>query len=323
VLAGCAPATTQSTLRAYDVPSDRCNAYRQPLIATSNELNQWDFMGKSMLTGAAIGALAGGLIGGDTKGALIGGALGTAAGAAYGHQQYLNARQEQAQSRQELIDGINGDTYADSARVREITDSIRRLGACRRDQVDEIKDGLKRGAITKEQALARVDEVKAASALDKNLMEEVLGKADKRYEVYVDSKAEVLGVDRARVAAAQPTRKEIAAIKAKDLRPMSGTYRVKSGANIRKGPSTSTAKIASLTANQKIEVKGKTKDGKWYAFDHQGKTAFIYATLVAPAKADDPIVDFSQSRQVARNTIEEESLAFDSAIEGIETAIGG
>jgi hypothetical protein len=323
LLAGCVPAPTQPNLRSYDVPSDRCNSYRQPLIATSNDLDQWDFIGKSILAGAVIGGIGGRLIGGDTKSAAIGAAFGTAAGAVAGHHQYLQARQQQARSRQELIDGINGDSYADSARVREITDSIRKLGACRRDQVDEIKDKLKRGVIRMDQALTRVDEVKAASAQDRSLMEEVLGKADKRYEVYVDSKAEVLGVDRTRVAAAQPTAQEIAAIKAKDLKPMSGTYRIKSGANIRQGPSTATKKITYFPAGRKLDVNGATRDGKWYAFDHQGKTAFVYASLLTPDKADDPIVDLSQSRRIARNAMEEESLALDSAIEGIETAIGG
>ena len=99
-LSGCATSGGQGLQAKYGDASDRCAAFRQPLIATDEDFSA------PIVQDAVIGALAGALIGGLTgggKGALIGAAAGGLTGAGAG---YLQAKQRDSQNKSDVLAAI-------------------------------------------------------------------------------------------------------------------------------------------------------------------------------------------------------------------------
>lgn len=195
ILASCA--TSGMSLKQYDDPTDVCNASRQSLMRTETDLKKW------ALGGAAVGAVAGaGVVaatGGDSKDVLLGMLIGSILGGTTG---YLAGRRRAAKNKAELLAAIDNDAVSDSKRVNQITAAIKALGKCRQRQIEALRREFEAGSLSKETALARAESIQAAADKDNQLITRVLGRVDKRYNTYVDAKAEVLEVERRRVAAA-------------------------------------------------------------------------------------------------------------------------
>jgi uncharacterized protein YraI len=318
VLTGCAP--TQPSQTAYETVGDECSVFRKPLMETSEDLSKWQFQGA--LAGAATGALIGGLVGGDMKSALLGGLGGALVGGTLG---YLEGRRKEAASKEELLRAIDGDAGADSARLRQFTAAIDRLGACRQRQLNAVKLQYVEGEIPAGQAYGRMSEIRAAIDGDNQLIEEVMGRTDERYGVYVDAKAEVLGVGKAQVAPETASYEAVvSAVETYDLKPVTKTFVTRSGVNVRSGPSETTAKIGSVPANNRVSATGQTADGQWYAFPNGDRMGFIHASLLAPAVAgeeEDPISTMAEERQRAQVAKVAYKSALDHQIDALEALL--
>ena len=290
LLVGCA--STGPSLKVYDDPSDACNTFRQPLIETEVDLRAWTVGGAA--AGAVVGGVLAALLGGDAAqvagvaaaGAVVGGTAG-----------YLAAREKQNSTQEELLAAIENDAMSDSKKVQQVTAAIERLWACRQRQIENVRVQFEEGEISKAIAISRANDIQTANDKDNQLVEQVMGRIDKRYSTYVDAKAEVLGADRPTVepevepviadepapaGAEQDPFAEFA------LAPATGEFKIKKTANIRNGPSTEADKITVLNAGETISIKGRTKDGNWYAFMHGEKPAFIYRSLVEEAGMQTP-----------------------------------
>jgi hypothetical protein len=200
MLTGCVTMTGGS-LKAYDDVTDPCNTLRQPLIATQTDMQ------KSVVTGVALGAIAGGglaaILGGDSRQIVAGAGLGALSG---GAAAYLTAKQKEARNREELIAAINNDAGADHQLLYAFKRNIGRLGSCRTRQIEQVRNQIKSGEISRSQGLAKANEIQTSIDEDNQIIEQVIGKADERYSTYVDAKAEVMGVEPERVAKRSPRR---------------------------------------------------------------------------------------------------------------------
>lgn len=305
-LAGCATTGLPGSNTAlYRDASDPCSSYRQPLVATSESLS------KSIWTGAAIGTIAGAILGsvaGDRNTALLGAAAGAAAGASLG---YLEGKRKQTQTREDLLAAIDTDAESDSQQVRAVTTAIENLGLCRQRQIDRVRAQFGDGVITEGQALQQADAIQVAIDTDNSLIDDVLGQVDTRYKTYVDAKSEVLEAEPTQVGLSTQEAKAVAAShQSFNLKPASGTYTIKVGANVRSGPSVSSPKVGSLAAGQDIQVTGVTDDEQWYAFLYDGKTALVYHTVLESADTateQAPIKELAVERQVAQATRDREN----------------
>ena len=194
-LSGCATSGGQGLQAKYGDASDRCAAFRQPLIATDEDFSA------PIVQDAVIGALAGALIGGLTgggKGALIGAAAGGLTGAGAG---YLQAKQRDSQNKSDVLAAIDTDASRDSKSMGPVGNAIRGLRQCRSTQAEQTAMNVERRKITKAEGQAQIAAIKSQTYQDGELIQAVLGKADERVKTYVDARAKAMNPGNPQVAA--------------------------------------------------------------------------------------------------------------------------
>jgi hypothetical protein len=141
------------------------------------------------LGGAALGAIASG---GSGRGAAIGAGLGALAGALGG---YLYAKQQQAQTQQELLASIDADAARDSQQLAMTNSALGRLVACRQNEINQVAAQYRSKAITAAQAKAAYETIGAQMAEDGALINDVLGKSNDRAATYVSARTQTLGLE--------------------------------------------------------------------------------------------------------------------------------
>lgn len=118
---------------------------------------------KGAATGAAIGALGGALAGGLSSGSWKGAAVGAAAGAvAGGMTGFFTARLAKISDRNERLKTYKADLKASSEDWDLKTASVKKAAKCYSDQIEALQKAYKDKKISKEEGLARLNEIKAA-----------------------------------------------------------------------------------------------------------------------------------------------------------------
>lgn len=106
------------------------------------------------ITGAALGAAATG----DAKGAIIGGIAGAAVGGAAG---YGIAHLNQIKDQKERLEALQAQLGQQANEMDLQQASVEKAYRCYRDRIAELKKGIKSGKISKKEAMARADEIRA------------------------------------------------------------------------------------------------------------------------------------------------------------------
>lgn len=295
-LMGCvAAAGTGPSLARYDNTADPCNAQRQPLIQTENQL------GQRMVAGALIGGVAGAGVGaaasrGDLGSILVGAAIGAALGATAGYYDGVASRNA---TREQMMAEINGDASVDAGRFSAARGVITNLNQCRNQQLDTIQADFSAGRISREEALRRVDGVKTAVNQDNDLIHQVLGHMNRRTETYVSAATQATGQSEDALLGAAKSYNPgtiiwndssssgvvpVAASSASSTTASGGpgsAYVATRSANVRSGPGTNAAVVGGLGVGDSVQVTGRT--GDWYKvlFNNQG--GYIHNTLLAQA----------------------------------------
>jgi hypothetical protein len=133
--------------------------------------------------------------GGSARGALIvGAATGTLGG-------YLSAKQQQAQTRQELLASIDADAARDNQQFAPASAALGQLVACRQNEINQVAAQYRSKAITAAQAKADYQAIAAQMAEDGALINEVLGTSNERAATYVSARTQTLGMAQADGAA--------------------------------------------------------------------------------------------------------------------------
>jgi hypothetical protein len=181
VLPGCAPgggmgslgsgvdSFTQAGRLGPNDGSDSCYAEAQVLDNTGN------FFTQDILTGAAVGAVGGGLIGGlasgSWKGALIGAAVGAVAGGAGGYWEALQKQDANNGAQEEQT--VEGNLTTENNQISASQEAFNNDMDCRFQQAQTIRDQYASGALTHDQAVAQMANVKQWAARDVQLAQEI------------------------------------------------------------------------------------------------------------------------------------------------------
>ena len=194
-LAGCQ--TTGQNLARFNDVSDRCVAYRQPLIQTEQDLQA------PIAGGAVVGAVVGGLLGGLATGKPAGAIAGALAGGLGGASlAYYDSRQKQARNQQELLAAIDGDARNDASRFTGLGSAITGLQGCRQQQIAELRQQVLAKQLTKDQAIAKRAQIQSSIRQDGDLVNAVFGHVDERVETYVNSRAKAMNTNDIQLALA-------------------------------------------------------------------------------------------------------------------------
>ena len=270
----------QSMRATYVSTADPCHPLREALVGTqdhfSSKIAEGIFIG--VLTGITTELLAGSGKNRE-RNAFRNAVLGGIAGAAGG---YLRAKAERAKDREDLRQAISSDVHRDTGKVTEMGSILRRLNACRREQVAAVERQYRDESLTAEQARAELKMVRASVESDNTLIGEILGEVTKRKAVYVESishvekktEDEVLG----EIASYQP---------ADSSTPAPATrYFAAKDSNVRAQPSTEASVLGVLPENASVEVVGPAlANDKWYEVRYMDKEAFVFAELLDTKKA--------------------------------------
>ncbi len=299
-LTGCVTTGGGSAYAAYNRPSDPCNVHRTALTGTQEDLEKWAWQGAGI--GAGAGAILGALIGGDVGAAALGAAAGAVVGGSVG---YLEGRRRNTDTREELVSAIDVDAGADSAKVRQFAVALHNLWDCRQDEVDLVIARHQEGTLTRAEAMERANDIQRSVREDEQLVAKILGTVDERYRTYVDAKAEVLELEQRQVTtqfAEAPTVTLEKSVATYELESASGVYVTRRAVNIRRAPRVEDGNvIATLPANSRVNVTGRTQNSRWYAFPHGGQVAFVYANLLDEDGPKDSIEQLAAAKQEAQS----------------------
>lgn len=154
LLGGCVT-TQQQRIGAAD-PADTCRPYVVALDSTGN------FFAEDIIKGALIGAVGGAVLGGILGGGrgssiAIGAATGAVAGAATG---YIYALQQQSQDQAVLASRVSSDLSKENAEIDRAQQAFDQLSDCRFRQAQAVRSDYAAGRITREQAQARLGQIR-------------------------------------------------------------------------------------------------------------------------------------------------------------------
>jgi len=195
-MTGLTPTTAQSA--AF---KDTCAPLRQPFEKIRAQRDK--VIGENVAAGAIAGGILAVALGGDSKNVIAGVIAGGLAGAARAYA--LNAQSRGATERS-LAAFANADARREAAQNDDLVNTLLRLNACRLDQAEAIAAKARKGEISKGQAQAMLNQVRAATRTDNRVVNSVAGN-QKTYNAYV-------GVLSSKdVAAATRTRQSVAAYK--------------------------------------------------------------------------------------------------------------
>ena len=166
MLVSCAPGalSTQSQRIAYEPPDDACRGQVLALDSTG------DFFAQRILAGAAIGAGGGALIGGlasrSWSGALIGAISGAVVG---GATAYWTGLEQQNLSDAALESQMSADLARENSEIDRTQFAFDRLTDCRFRQAAEVRAEYHAGRLNRDQAEARMAELRRLAQGDTDL----------------------------------------------------------------------------------------------------------------------------------------------------------
>ena len=201
LLPGCAT----NPYARFDDPSDVCRFARAPLLEMGHDFEA-TVLGATAI-GTGVGAASGAAIGRSWQDALIGAAAGAMAGALGG---YMKAKNDQARTSGEVLGLIDQDAAHDTVTMRQASNAITNLIDCRNGQTRTIEAAYSGQQMTRGQALDGYRMVQARTKEDDELIQALLGAADKRADNYIGGRAQALRLnDPAR--AASPATQQLSA----------------------------------------------------------------------------------------------------------------
>lgn len=285
---GCVTTGVRST---YSDPADACSARREPLIQMVERFNEP--IVKGALIGAGAGAAAGAGISYAHTGkvnplAMAGGALaGAVLGAGAG---YLEARQQQAKTAEELQAAVDADAREYGSRSNALRNAITTLYDCRRSQIAKVADQFRTGVMAGPQARGELERIRQAIAADDELLNKALGTSASRVDEIASARASAGGYAStdAYLGQAASWTPVVEWVDPDAATPMAATTMYARGSvNVRSGPSTGNAVIAGLNQGQQVRVTGRAgKGGSWAQVQTGGQTGYVLASLLA----DRPVV---------------------------------
>ncbi len=312
LLAGCLLLSSCKTMESalslqpmqakYDNPNDSCQPIRKELVGTQDHFSS-NILGGVMI-GVATGVLTG-LVGGRAgnrrqkvfRNALIGGLAGAAGG-------YLRAKAERAKDIEDLRQAISSDVHRDTGRVTEMGSILRRLNACRSEQIVAVERKFRDKSLTGEQAQVELKNVRASIESDNTLVSEVLGEVTKRKAVYVESISRVEKRTEGEVLGDAASYKPV-----ESTQPAPTTqYFATKDSNVRAKPSNQAQILGVLAADSQVEVVGPAStNDKWYEVRYKDQEAFVFAKLLDTKKAEPagPSKTNAPARPKAENDIQE------------------
>ncbi len=236
-----------------DLGPDACASHFKTLEQAGGAF-QSDVVGKALL-GAVAGAVIGGIVsGGDGGTILAGAALG---GLTAGSAAYLQNKQKQAKTREQLLQSVHSDMSTFDRDLDTTQIAFDRLVTCRKGEVATVRARFKTGSISRAQAEAELDRLSKQYRRDVKLGKEVNAEVQKRSKVFAGSTVslnpntnpnKLRGLEKASRAEQAPTT-QIDATR----------YAVLKNANVRGGPSTDHAKIGGVVAGNLVLVVGERK----------------------------------------------------------------
>lgn len=257
------------------VSNDTCVTYRQPLIDTEKQYN--DELAQDVAIGAVGGALIGAIAGGG-RGAAIGAAAGALTGAA---AAYYRNQQQKARNQAELQSLIDKDAATGQQYMGRLGSAVRNLSACRNRQVADARAQYQNKQITRDQAKAQLNAIGLAVGQDRQLIQEVLGKADERVNQLVQARA--ASNDQSEDAylgnlkSYQGRRGPAAASSG----GTGSTMYAQAGVNVRAEPSANSARLGALAPGSAVLISGESPDGAWYQVSYDGRTGYVIKTGLA------------------------------------------
>lgn len=248
--------------------NDACRVERGVIVEAA------DVLGKNVAGGAIAGAVAGGLAGAmlsgrdPIKGALIGAAAGTVLGGGLG---YLEGKRKQNTNSDAVVAAIGGDAAADARNIASAATTIRALSECRKKTLDRIQADYSSGAITKQAALQKAEELRALIAADNELISKIAQQADSRRTQYVSAIADErkleLNAVKDAVQAASDAQRPLPIEK----------VGVKSRTNIRAQPNASAQVVGIMQPGQLADV---VERGTWVSLDLNGIKGYVRGDLL-------------------------------------------
>ena len=257
------------------VNNDTCVTYRQPLIDTEKQYN--DELAQDVAIGAVGGAVIGAIAGGG-RGAAIGAAAGALTGAA---ASYYRNQQKKARNQAELQSLIDSDATNGNQAMGRLGNAVRNLSACRNRQVADTRAQYQNKQITRDQAKAQLNSINLAVGQDRQLIQEVLGKADERVNQLVQARA--ASNDQSEDAylgnlkTYQGRRGPVAASSG----GTGSTMYAQAGVNVRGEPSQNSARLGVLAPGSAILITGDSPDGAWYQVSYNGRTGYVIKSGLA------------------------------------------
>jgi outer membrane lipoprotein SlyB len=168
----------------YGDATDVCRPARQPLIDTQKNFNL------TIAQGAGIGTLAGAAIGGLATGSWKGAAIGAGAGLlAGGLAGYYKAKVAQAHTQQALLASIDQDAGRDVTQMQTSISAIDQLVSCRDAEISNVESQYSSHAISRDQAIAEMTQIRAQLNGDDQLIAEVLNKSTEHANTYISARA--------------------------------------------------------------------------------------------------------------------------------------
>lgn len=259
--------------------NDPCSINRKPLVEAQERYNETIAIGA--VSGALIGALIGGLATGDVGGALIGGGIGLATGALGG---YLQAKNQQARNRAEVLNAINDDVRASRGYVTRIGEGIRRLNTCRANEVADLRRRIQAGQVVGQAAQDQLALLRSRIADDRRLVNAVIGEVDENRGVFADALAKTQGVERDLVVSSSAQAYQ--PVVRSSARPSGGgsaaglpssrgsTKYATAGVNVRSGPGTQYDRLGTFAPGQRVGYLGDGGGG-WAIVDAGGRDGYV------------------------------------------------
>ncbi|MCB9948353.1 MAG: SH3 domain-containing protein [Rhodospirillaceae bacterium] len=271
-----------NTAARFNDPTDVCNAQRQPLIRAKEQFSESIVAtaGIGAAAGAAAGAgialAAGGSTGEVIAGAVIGLVAGAAAGAAAG---YVSELEQQTQDRQELLQLVNRDVAADGQRIGAFSSTVISLNNCRAQQLVQLRSQYESGAIDAATARARLAGIRANVQEDNDLVREVLSEVSERTDDYIEASATVQGLEadivRGRYDAYTPSVTNRGGFGSGTT---GGATTVRTIANLRAGPTTTSAVLGVVQPGQPVQILGDAGGG-WSQVQVGGQQGYMASSL--------------------------------------------
>lgn len=309
----------------YISADDPCSTIREPFVQIKER--QQEQIATWAAAGAAAGIAAGAAIGaassnkkkgrGALIGALVGGLAGAFAGALAGY--YANL-QDRANSTSGLRNAVFNDAQADFRSADTLVNAVTDLNECRLRSVQNVGADYQQGTLSKEAAKTLLDQIRAATDADNELIASVVNGLERRNEIYVGALAKSGANDSegylSRVEDYQPTVNKAEYTIARSGR----TEKVNRGANVRSGPGTKNDIVAKLNKGDQVEIL--ERKGNWSRIDYGLGEGWIANSLLGKRTVSNRVrgVSIDRKRRMRSNNAIEKNGAAAKDLEAVNQA---